>query len=120
MNRPSYCSYRVSDRRSRADGSRTSGFRESIAETPESFVLSIDLPGLRKEELKLEFKDRVLTLTVTPAEPRAFVSEATRSWRVGPDIDAEKLSARLENGLFELTLPKRQAASDEPRTIDIQ
>lgn len=119
MNRPSYCSYRTHDRGSRAFG-RPSSFRESIEETPEAFSLKLDLPGVRKDELTLEFKDRILTLTVTPTEERAFVSASSRAWRVGPDIEAEALTARLENGILELTLPKRQPTAPETRTIDIQ
>lgn len=103
----------------RAFGSRAPVIREYLEEKEDAFVLRLDLPGLRKEELKIETKDRVLTLAVTPADERPFTFSGSRSWKLGPDLDADALSARLENGVLELTLPKRTPATVEPRTIQI-
>jgi HSP20 family protein len=94
--------------------------RERIQETDSSYSLSIDLPGLRREELKLELKDRQLTLAVNPADERPFVAKETRSWTLGEQVDVSALSARLDLGVLRIELPKLTPPAPESITIDIQ
>ena len=94
--------------------------RERIEETEAGYQLAIDLPGLRKEELKLDLKDRRLTLTVTPTEERPFVAAEKRAWALGAEVDASTLTARLDLGVLHISLPKLQPVTNEPLTIDIQ
>ncbi len=94
--------------------------RERIRETDSAYSLSIDLPGLRREELALQLKDRQLTLSVTPADERPFVAAETRSWTLGEQVDVSGLSARLDLGVLRIELPKVNPPTPESITIDIQ
>lgn len=94
--------------------------RERILENPDGFQLSIDLPGLRRDELKLELKDRVLTLSVTPSGDRPFVAAETRSWSLGSQVDPSSLKAQLDLGVLRIELPKVKPQSPETLTIEIQ
>lgn len=94
--------------------------RERIQETESAYSLSIDLPGLRREELKLQLKDRQLTLSVNPADERPFVAAETRSWTLGEQVDVSGLSARLDLGVLRIELPKINPPTPESITIDIQ
>jgi HSP20 family protein len=122
MNRLAYYHPRTHTRarQSHSPAALTSTFRETIEEKDDAFVLHVDLPALRKEELAIAFKDRLLTLTATPSEERPFAASGTRSWKIGPDLDETAISARLENGVLELVLPKRKPASPEPLNITVQ
>jgi len=104
----------------RALAPRPATVREALEEKDNAFILRLDLPGFRKEELKIEVKNQVLVLTATAAEERPFVVSGSRSWKLGPALDTEAITARLENGVLELTLPKRATETVEPRNIDIQ
>jgi HSP20 family protein len=122
MNRLAYYNPRAHARfrPSQPSAAPVTTFRESIEEKDEAYVLQIDLPALRKEELKIEFKDRILTLTATPSDERPFAASGTRAWKIAADLDETAISAKLENGVLELVLPKRKPASPEPLNITIQ
>lgn len=94
--------------------------REQLKEDEDAYRLTIDLPGLRKEELHLELKERRLTLTVTPTGERPFVATETRSWDLGPQVDSAGLKARLDLGVLHIELPKLKSSISEPLTIEIQ
>lgn len=94
--------------------------RERIEETEFDYRITLDLPGLRREELKLDLKDRLLSLTVTPTEERPFVAEETRSWTLGSEVDATALTAQLDLGVLRIELPKIKLVTNEPLTIEIK
>jgi HSP20 family molecular chaperone IbpA len=98
-----------------------------IAETPEAFVITADVPGAKAEGVDVRVERGVLTLRaeVQPRERggRALLREYgvgsyERTFRVGDGIDAEAISAVLKDGVLTLTLPK--ARSVRPRSIKVQ
>jgi len=94
--------------------------RERIKESDSAYQLAIDLPGIRKNELKLDLKERQLTLTVTPTDERPFVAPETRTWTLGSEVDASALSACHDLGVLRIELPKIKPTVNEPLTIEIQ
>lgn len=101
-----------------------------ISETDEHYLMSVDLPGLKKEDIKIEMTDNVL---IVSGERKHEISSDQkrkvqryeksygffkRSFTLPTSVDAEKVEARYENGVLELCLPKTQAA--KPRQIEIQ
>jgi HSP20 family protein len=100
-----------------------------VAETDEHYLMSVDLPGMKKEDIKIEMSDNVLTVS---GERKRGNSEKTqkvqryekvygffkRSFTLPHAIDASKVEARYEDGVLELYLPKTQAATS--RRIEIQ
>jgi HSP20 family protein len=96
------------------------GPRESFHESDNAWTLRLDLPGFSKADIALTVTGRVLQLAAeTPAE-RPFGGKFERQWKLGDDIDATAISARLENGVLELTLAKRVPVVAQPTTIEIQ
>jgi len=92
--------------------------RESIHETPEAWVLELDLPGFSKENIALKANGQTLHLTgETPAE-RPFATKVDRHWKIGSRIDQTNIKAKLENGVLQITLPKTEAPA--PLNIEIQ
>jgi HSP20 family protein len=97
-----------------------------IIENDQAIVLRSDLPGVKKDDLKIDVHEGVLTLTGTvEAVPSHFntiyqeyeIGGFSRRFTLGQHIDQQKIEAKLDNGVLTLTLPKAEAA--KPRKIEI-
>jgi HSP20 family protein len=97
-----------------------------IEETEDAYLVEIDLPGVPRDTLALEWNDRQLTLhgEVTDRERVGILHQQAR--RTGPfdhtitlpgAVDGEKIEAALANGVLTVHAPKAQAA--EGRRIEI-
>ncbi len=99
-----------------------------VAEEGDHLILKAELPGMREEDIEIEFENGLLTLK----GERSFESEKTernyhriersygkfvRSFNLPRSVDAEGISANYENGVLEVTIPKREEA--KPRQIRI-
>ena len=94
--------------------------RETVDQTEEAHVLRVDLPGLSKEDIQLDLNDRTLTIAAESPADRPFATRYRRAWSLGPEIDTARISARLDLGVLEVTLPKLTPATPATRTIEIQ
>ncbi|KAI8820663.1 HSP20-like chaperone [Fimicolochytrium jonesii] len=106
------------------------GPRIDVSENEKEYVIKADLPGLKKEDINIHVEDNMLTLEgerksehEEKSDRRHIVERSfgrfRRSLRVPPDAQVENSSARMENGVLELTLPKNPAAEQRKR-IDVQ
>ncbi len=92
-----------------------------VFEDADHYYIRLELPGVKKEDLKVEVQDRLLQLS---AERRATSGgqdtsfALTRSLAVPEGVAADSISAKLENGLLQITLPKQEQR--KPRSIEIQ
>lgn len=105
--------------RNTADPSISSGPRELFHESPDAWILQLDLPGYQKSDITLNVTHRILRLTTIPSD-KPFTGNFERQWKLSDDIDETAITARLENGVFELTLPKRPQAEPQAITIEVQ
>ena len=96
------------------------GPRESFLEAQNAWTLRLDLPGYRKQDITLTVTDRTLQLAAATPPEQPFGGKLERQWKLGDDVDATAISARLENGVLELTLAKRTPVVVQPTTIEIQ
>ena len=103
--------------------------RVDISEEDTAVLLTAELPGVSKDDVKVELKDGVLTLSGEKKsehkeEKNGFYRSErvygsfTRSFTVPETLDAEKIEAEYANGVLRLTLPKRPEAA--PRLIDVK
>lgn len=117
-----------STRRERKYG-RALEMRSDIEENGENYVLSIELPGIKKEDIDVSLKDGYLTVTaeakIEDSENRKylhrerFYGTSSRSYYVG-DVEEKDVKAKLENGTLVLTFPKeRKQAVEERHSIAI-
>ena len=88
-----------------------------IAENENSFELHVAAPGLSKDDFKIELNDGQLTVSgerkfTTEKKEKKFHSIETqygsfvRSFSLPENVDAEKINAKYNNGILELTIPK--------------
>ena len=91
-----------------------------IVETDAAWVLQTDLPGFSKKDVYLSFHKGTLRLIAERDNPTdAFPSKIERSFRVAKELDAEGVSATLENGLLEITIPKPTVETNGPIEIKV-
>ncbi|MBD5781232.1 Hsp20/alpha crystallin family protein [Pelagicoccus sp. NFK12] len=84
------------------------------------YFVTAELPGVSKDAIDLKVENSVLSISVN-VEDKSGNGESkrtmTRSITVGDDIDIEGVSAKLENGMLQVSLPK--AEERRPRKIEI-
>ena len=109
--------------------SGTSAPAMDIAEYENEYVAIVELPGVKKEDVKITFEKDVLTVEgmrkpyEISQDARVLLNEMrvrdfSRSIRIPVEIDATSISAELENGILKVVLPKSQEA--RVRTIAIK
>jgi HSP20 family protein len=74
-----------------------------------SITLTLDVPGLSKEQLTIGIEGRVVRIASKDDAPRSFKA----AYKVASEIDASKSEAKLENGVLTLKLGKVAPASRE-------
>ena len=99
-----------------------------ITDKGDYFLLQTDLPGFSKEEISLELQENLLTVRAQhkdEVEEERYVrrerrfNSYCRSFRL-KDIDTDKISAKFENGVLTLTLPKLEEVKPVTRQLVIE
>ena len=100
-------------------------------ETPEAHVFKADLPGIKKEEVKVEVEEgRILQIS---GERRKEQEEKNDTWhrverssgkfmrrfRMPENAKVEEVKASMENGVLTVTVPKAEVKKPEVKSIDI-
>ena len=102
----------------------------NVKENETGYSISVVAPGIAKEDLKLQVNDKVLTISFDQSEDQKKeegkwlrhefkVRSFKRSFTLGDQVDTEKISAKFENGILNLDLPKKEAAIATNKVIDI-
>ncbi|KAJ3238050.1 hypothetical protein HDU81_008521 [Chytriomyces hyalinus] len=104
--------------------------RLDLTETPSSYLVHADLPGIPKDQVQISLKDGILTLSGERSQLREEQSEHmyiversqgkfSRSLRLPRDANVEDVKATMENGVLELVVGKR-VEEDGVKKISIQ
>jgi HSP20 family protein len=98
-----------------------------IYDSDDGLVLLADLPGVTIESLEIQVQDNRLTLfgrvtPTLPAEARLLHQEFEwgdflRSFILSDEVDHERITAKLNNGVLEVVLPR--APKTTPRKIQV-
>ncbi|KAA8982937.1 MULTISPECIES: Hsp20/alpha crystallin family protein [Gammaproteobacteria] len=100
-----------------------------ITENKDAFVITAELPGIRKEDVKVSVHDGVLTIqgernfetTEDDAKRHRverFYGHFARSFTLPEHVDDENIKANYHDGVLELTLAKQEKA--KPRAIEVE
>jgi HSP20 family protein len=100
-----------------------------IIEEQDQYILKADLPGVKKEDIKVSLEDNVLSIQAerkseaVTQERQVHRIERTygryqRSLNLGANVDASKIKANYKDGVLELSVPKAEEV--KPKTVDIQ
>ena len=107
-------------------------FRTDIRDAGDRFILEAELPGFQKEDIKLDLKDGILTISAQHSENKDEKDDKgqyirrerrygsfTRSFDV-TGVDEEHITASYNNGVLELSLPKVVPVVPEAKRIAIE
>ena len=103
--------------------------RLNVTETEKSFEVEIEMPGVKKEDVKVSVEHQRVTIEgeakreeqqregenvlYTERSARKFV----RSFMLPSEVDEATAQARMENGVLSLSLPKKQASAAKRLTV---
>jgi HSP20 family protein len=105
--------------------------RLGMEETDEKIILTAELPGLLEKDVDVQIEKDVLTIKGEKKEEKSgqegsrYFNERhygafERSIRLSSAVDKEKISAKFENGILHVTLPKTPEAKKEVKKIPIK
>ena len=112
-----------------ADRARTEQFiapPASVIEASEGYTLELEMPGVTKDGLDISVENNELAIVgrrSLPAVEGALIHHESRpenfrrAFELDPSIDADKISAKIEQGLVTLTPPKAEQV--KPRKITV-
>lgn len=105
----------------RTPAPRADLMKTDLREDAEGYVLDIDMPGVRKENMQAELKDGYLTVSAKTGyennqqdkqgrylRRERFSGSFSRNFYVGEDVTQEDIKARFENGVLTIRVPKKQ------------
>jgi HSP20 family molecular chaperone IbpA len=85
--------------------------------TKESYTIEMPLVGVTKEELNIKVEGDFLKVEAKPTKTSKFVKNTDVHFSLREDADTAKISAKLENGLLTLTIPK---TTPEKKSVNIK
>ena len=93
--------------------------KTDVRETDSTYELDVDLPGFKKDEIQLKLEDGYLTISAAKGVDKdqqddqgryirreRYAGQCSRSFYVGEGVEARDVSARFEDGILRLSLPK--------------
>ena len=105
--------------------------KTDVRETENTYELDIDLPGFKKDEVQLDLKDGYLTISAAKGldkdqedkkgkyiRQERYAGACSRSFFVGEGIEPRDVSAKFEDGILRVSLPK-QVKKELPRNSTI-
>ena len=83
--------------------------RYELIDNDEKFQLTVDVPGIKEEDLDIKLDDGQLTVKgqrLAESESSRFSSRFAQSFYLDPTVDVDKFTATLKNGVLVVTAPK--------------
>ena len=109
---------------------RTTGFMKTdVKEQDDKYLVTMDLPGFKKDDVKGELKDGYLTITASTNREDSekddngkfirrerYSGTCSRSFYVGENVTQEEIRAKFEDGVLHLEIPKKEAKPIEEKS----
>lgn len=104
-------------------------FRVDVAESDTAYTLRAELPGVKKDDIKISIDGDQVTISAETAAQKEvkegehvlrterYSGKYYRAFALGTAVDEDATSARYVDGVLELTLPKKLAAAAKRITI---
>lgn len=95
--------------------------KTDIKESAQAYEMTMNLPGVKKEDVKAELKDGYLTIQASSntenntqdddgkyIRRERYMGSCSRSFYVGDQVKQEEIKARFEDGTLKLIIPKKE------------
>jgi HSP20 family protein len=101
-----------------------------IYETDDSFRVEVDLPGVNKDDIRIDLEDNTLTIQ----GEKKFEEKASRdnyltmeraygifvrSFTLPQNVDADNIKAKYQGGVLELTIPKKEDIKSKQPVVKV-
>ena len=107
--------------------------KTDVKELKDGYELSIDLPGVKKEDIQANLKDGCLTVNATTAQTNdekdsdgrfirreRYAGTFSRSFYVGENVTEQDIKAQYRDGVLTLDIPKKEPVKKLPENKIIQ
>ena len=109
--------------------------KTDVKDTDQGYEITMNLPGVKKEDVKAELKDGYLTISATTNPNKdekdgngryirreRYSGSCSRSFYVGEDVTQDEIKAKFENGALTLLVPKKdqKPAVEDKKYIAIE
>lgn len=100
-----------------------------ISETPSEYLIKAELPAVRKEDIKVDVEDRVITISGERKHEKeskdeneirveSFRGTFTRSFSLPDDIDPKGIKAESKDGVLKVHIPR--TAAPKPKSVSVE
>ena len=104
--------------------------RLDVSELPDGYQVHAELPGVRKEDIHVSIDGSVVAISAERKQEKEvkdgervlrterYFGKVSRSFQLGQEVDENNASARFNDGVLELKLPKKAAV--QARRLNIE
>jgi HSP20 family protein len=103
--------------------------RADICETDDNFSVNVEVPGIKREDVKINLENHVLSISGENKQEKEekgkkfhrverYYGCFSRSFSLPENVDEEKIDAVFKDGMLTLTIPKKEVA--KPKAIEIK
>ena len=110
-----------------ANGPELGVMKTDIKENESGYDLAVELPGLKKEDMKIELNDGYMTITAESKREDSekdekgnyircerYYGTSSRSFYVGEAVTQEDIKAKYEDGILKISVPKKEVKPEIP------
>lgn len=107
--------------------------KTDVRETEGSYELDIDLPGFKKDEITVEVKNGCLNISAVKGldkeekdkdgkyiRQERYAGSCSRSFYIGNEVDPAAVTAKFENGILQISVPKASRQLPAKSTVEIK
>lgn len=108
---------------------QTPSIKMDVQEQGDNYLVHAELPGVRKEDIHVVVEGNLVSISAEVKQEKEtkegdrllrserYFGKVSRSFQLEQDLDDTKASAKFNDGVLELTLPKRTASPSKRLTI---
>jgi len=105
-------------------------FKVDISEDEKAIYLSADIPGVKKEDVKVSIEDDVISIsaerTQEEEEKKKNYHRVERSWgslsrsfTIGDNVDSDNITANYDNGVLKVVVPKKEPEAKKSKAVPV-
>ncbi|MBV5303533.1 MAG: Hsp20/alpha crystallin family protein [Chlorobium sp.] len=105
-------------------------FKVDISEDEHSIFIEADMPGIKKEDIKVSMDSDLLSITAertqNEEEKKKGFHRVERSWgclsrsfTIGENVNTEKIEAKYDNGVLKVVIPKIEPSKKSETSIPV-
>jgi HSP20 family protein len=102
-----------------------------VREETDRYLLEAEIPGMNKDEVQVDASDGILEIAARhdegqEAEKEGYIRKERSSRQffrrlsLPEDVDEERITARLENGVLQVTLMKKALPTEKKTRVEVQ